>query len=90
MVAKAGDTPEGQLPIVLDLKFAEDGLFCQWAYVIDLDEEVFEVHGGRWALEEREMKPGAERFGEASGVGMIECFAFDKLPRSLWHLEDGH
>jgi len=30
----------------LELEFANDGLSCEWAYVVDLDKEVFEIYGG--------------------------------------------
>lgn len=42
--------------------FAYDGLFCEWAYVVDFDESTFEVYSGfrrqaptegRWATPER-------------------------------------
>ena len=29
-----------------DLDFAADSLMCEWCYVIDLDEGVFDVHEG--------------------------------------------
>lgn len=29
-----------------DINFAADSLFCEWAYVIDLDEDVFEAYVG--------------------------------------------
>jgi hypothetical protein len=30
----------------MDVEFAADSLFCEWAYVIDLDKDVFEVYRG--------------------------------------------
>ena len=35
-----------KIPVHLGLEFATDTLFCEWAYVIDIDKEVFEVFGG--------------------------------------------
>lgn len=35
-----------KIPVCLQLEFANDSLFCEWAYVVDLDKEVFEVYGG--------------------------------------------
>lgn len=32
-----------RIPIRMDLDFILDGLFCEWAYVIDLNEDVLEV-----------------------------------------------
>lgn len=29
-----------------DLEFLNNGLFCEWVYVVDLDDEVFEVYRG--------------------------------------------
>lgn len=42
VVAHAKD----KIPIQLDLDFILDGLFCEWAYVVDLDENVLEVYRG--------------------------------------------
>ncbi|KAM0717013.1 hypothetical protein Q7P37_006865 [Cladosporium fusiforme] len=42
LVADAGGIVEASL----DLGFASNGLFCEWAYVVDLDAEVLEVYSG--------------------------------------------
>lgn len=44
LVAQA--TGEKCLPIHLSLEFVNDRLYCEWAYMIDLDRHEFEVHQG--------------------------------------------
>lgn len=39
-------TQKPGLPIKNDLNFAADGLFCEWAYVVDLDKKTLEVYKG--------------------------------------------
>lgn len=43
-------------PTFLNLSFAKDSLFCEWAYVLDLDQDCLEVHKGfnKKPLEESE------------------------------------
>lgn len=56
IIARAGQTEETdgaeddkekkvkKIPVKLELEFANT-LFCEWAYVVDLDKEVMEVYG---------------------------------------------
>jgi len=37
---------EGKIDVVLDLEFAYEGLFCEWAYLINLDNDTLEVYKG--------------------------------------------
>jgi hypothetical protein len=43
--AIANATAENRVQIDMYLEFANSALFCEWAYVVDLDQEVFEVYG---------------------------------------------
>lgn len=42
----ANATHDKQIAIYESLKFANDGLFCEWAYVNDLDKDTLEIYGG--------------------------------------------
>ena len=54
----AEDTPD--LVFMSSLEFAANSLFCEWAYVIDLDTNTFEVYFGLNPLP----VPHAQRFAE--------------------------
>ena len=43
-VANNGGT--SPFPVLHDLEFAQDSMFCEWAYVIDFDRNTFEVYRG--------------------------------------------
>jgi hypothetical protein len=60
------------VPIVCDVKFITDTLFCQWAYVVDLDMRVLEVYAATVG--------SGERFKNIGGPGYIAKFALDNLP----------
>ena len=63
-------------------EFAQDGLFCEWCYVVDLDNDVLEVHkgfnggsGGRFS--QLESNSGDDSYGP---VGEVARFKIDDLP----------
>jgi hypothetical protein len=78
VIAKA--RVDEKVPVQLQLSFANDGLFCEWAYIVDLDAEVLEVFGG--AVKK---KPG-HRFERIGGdddtvPSFISSFTFSELQR---------
>lgn len=70
------------LALVDSLSFAADSLFCEWAYVIDFDTNVFEVYRGF------NQKPAIGRFAnmpveegsEYQPVTLIKTYRLDDLP----------
>lgn len=67
-----------------EINFIKDSLFCEWAYVIDLDEKTFEVYKG---FNQNALKPN-ERFAtfadgvkvEYSPCRLFLKYNFDELP----------
>lgn len=65
------------------LSFAADSLFCEWAYVVDLDKAIFEVYEGfnKTPLTEEDrffflQKDGVEYFP----VKLVKSFSMAELP----------
>ncbi|OBT87968.1 hypothetical protein VE02_04553 [Pseudogymnoascus sp. 03VT05] len=78
----AGAEGGKEVPIRQELGFIHDGLFCEWAYVVDLDAEVLEVFNGV----EKEYEGSSQRFkgveGPEEGLvpSLVKTFAFAELP----------
>ncbi len=78
LIDKANDI----VPLRLQLHFAGDGLFCEWAYVVDFDKNTFEVYKGF----SHTISPD-ERFAflakegeEYAPVNHVHTFMLDDLP----------
>ncbi len=72
-----------EIVLVNAYSFASDSLWCEWAYVIDLDKETFEVYEG---LNQSGITP-EDRFyslykeeNEFYPVKIIQSFSLDELP----------
>lgn len=94
------DTGAGILPLIMEMdklylqnsiEFAGDGLFCEWAYVIDLDAEVFEVYSGF----HKGPKPATGRFekydnpdSEYRPVNLVKMYSLENLPTLEQFLKD--
>ena len=83
--------PDG-LPLFSSYKFARNGLMCEWAYVLDLDQEQLEVYRGFGKGD----APEGERFGgpgldNSSGYGPVrlaKVYKFADLPSRGQFLAD--
>ncbi|MGI9568837.1 MAG: hypothetical protein ACR2PH_03660, partial [Desulfobulbia bacterium] len=68
------------------VSFAGDSLFCEWAYLIDLDNDKLEVYvgfnrgkGGRFQEGDMELeKSNSKEYSEA--IGLIKTYDLSDLP----------
>lgn len=72
-----------RVPVVREVGFVADTLFCEWAYVVDLDEGVLEVWsagvGPEEGLESGRFE-GLEEVGVGGGPGLVARWALGGLP----------
>lgn len=70
------------LALIDSIQFAADSLFCEWTYVIDFDQNVFEVYRGFNKLEpEGRFKDfKTEDDSEYRPVTLIKSYKLDDLP----------
>jgi len=63
------------------IEFANDSLFCEWAYVIDYQKGTFEVYQG---FNEKPLNESdrfySETEGKYSGVKLLKSYSLDNLP----------
>jgi len=72
--------------------FTGNSLFCEWGYVVDFDNEVFEVYKGfqqgevvgRFAENKYEPSHRTEHY---SPITLVRSFKFDELPENFDNLE---
>lgn len=72
MIASA--TEDKPVPIINDFDFVDDGVMCEWAWVVDLDNEVLEMFYNQ-------CKNFVGRFGGQDGdkLGLLKSFSFEQL-----------
>jgi hypothetical protein len=78
--------------VLLDTDFAADSLFCEWAYVLDLDREVLEVYTGfqktphqKGRFANMPYEPEGHRKGKPQEywpVALVREWPLAKLPRT--------
>jgi hypothetical protein len=72
-----------------DHRFTRDSLFCEWAYVIDLDDMVLRVYKGFQKVapaEKTVLPPDINRWKQDEGyypVKMLYAYSLDELPEFM-------
>jgi hypothetical protein len=94
ILAVIRDNPADKLGLKNSIDFAKDGLFCEWAYVVNLDTNELEIYKGFKesppTTQERfcgpDSKP-AEKDSSYYPVQLWKQLKFSELPRDMGELE---
>jgi len=77
-------TKEKEIPLADNINFSGDSLFCEWAYLINLDNDTLEVYRGF----NKEPLTTADRFwtapldhGEYKQIKLLRTFNLKRLPK---------
>lgn len=76
---------EKPVPVQNNLKFIADGLFCEWAYLIDLDSGVLEAYKGR---DGPGGTGGGTRFDQLEFAEAYEGAGLQAVLRGSWELRN--
>jgi hypothetical protein len=86
------DNKDNECLIVNSIEFAADSLFCEWVYVIDFDENTFEVYKGfvkeKHIIKERFSLLKTEKGSEYYPVKLLKKYSLDNLPTEENFLKD--
>jgi len=76
--------------IVDHLSFLTDSLFCEWAYIVNLDERTLEVYSGfqREGHAKGRFAATKPNDGGYYPVGLVKAYSFDKLPTGAKFVKD--
>lgn len=83
-----GAVGEKQIPLANNIDFAGDSLFCEWAYLLNLDTDTLEVYKGF----NKEVLTKDDRFygapldnPEYKQIRLLKTFKFNRMPKTVKH-----
>lgn len=83
---------EGTVRVLVDnSNFAQNSLFCEWCYVIDLDKKTFEVYKGFNTIpltKKDRFYIKRATYGKYYPVKLVKTYKLNKLPKEVNFLED--
>lgn len=73
-----------KIDLIDQFEFGKDSLFCEWAYVVNLDNNTLDCYSGFNQVKEKQAelwyieKPD----GEYYGISFLKSYPFDQLPKT--------